>query len=307
VAVAILFVALTGFSAIWLYRVNVAPGIQASLQNGLADGWKRGYPPLGEPWKIPMWLLTVHTGRGFAWPIGDNHFGSVLTFTLWLVGVVAYWRRDNRWVWWLFVLPQALALAAAFLHKYPYLQNPRLCMFLGPGICLFVGRGYQYLVERFFAEKWRVYYHGAAAALVICAVGGIIREIALRVREVKGPGIRSTITEASELAGPAGQFVMLNDQRISDVFNYYIQRGLKQKVWLDGQLPTHFDTPGRLALVAVTSKNAHPDTDALLAAFRNRVGKRLKIVETRTAHEVLLDNKDSIVVWICEQEKSKEG
>ena len=306
-AVAILFVGLTGFSAIWLYRINVAPGIQASLQNGLADGWKRGYPPLGEPWKIPIWLLTVHTGRGYAWPIGDNHFGSTLTFGLWLVGVVAHWRRDNRWIWWLFVLPQVLAMIAAFLHKYPYLQNPRLCMFLGPGICLFVGKGYQYLVERYFADKSRLCYRYAAVALILCAIGGVVREIVLRAREVRGPGIRSTIADASKLVGPGGQFVMLNDEKISDVFNYYIQRRPRQKVWLNGQSPMDIDPAARLAVVAVASKNAHPDTDSLFAAFQRRLGRSLKIVETRVALEVLLDNKDTIVVWICEQEKLKEG
>jgi hypothetical protein len=199
----------TAASALLLYQLNIRPGLQASHTNGLANFWRAGYPPLHQPWKIPWWLLVAHTGRGFAWPIGDNHFGSTLVFLLWLAGLVVYWRRGNRWVWGLFVGPQVLALAAAFANKYPYLQNPRICMFLGPGICLFIGAGAQYLIPRFGRGNTRALYCGTALALMICALGGLGRDIALRIREIKGPGIRSTLLKASRLAGPSGQFVVL--------------------------------------------------------------------------------------------------
>jgi hypothetical protein len=293
------FVAVASVSIIFLYELNVRPGLQASLGNGLADAWQRGYPPI-QPWRIPLWLLTAQTGRGFAWPIGDNHFRSTLTCALWLTGLVVYWRRDNRWVWALFAAPQVLSLAAAFLHKYPYLQNPRLCMFLGPGICLFVGRGVQYLIDWMDREEGRRWYCLTAFALAMYALGGMARDIVLRVREVHGPGIRSTLVEASRLVGPNGQFVVLNDGNASGVFAYYIKRKVKQRVWNNGQIPAQTGPGLRLALVAVGSKTSNLDGNSLFGEFERRFGRPMKVTWSQAAHEVLLDSKDSVVVWVCE-------
>jgi hypothetical protein len=298
------FMALAALSAILMYEFDIRPGLQASLTNGLADSWKRGYPP-DQVWKIPLWLLTTQTGRGFAWPVGENHFGSTLTCALWLTGLWVYWRRGNRWVWALFVAPQVLSLAAAFLHKYPYLQNPRLCMFLGPGICLFVGQGVQYFIDRLDDEKGRVCYRFTAFALLMCAVGGMARDFVLRAREVKGPGIRSTLGEASRWVGPDGQFVMLNDGYASGVFTYYIQRTVKQRVWRNGQAPTPAEPGLMLALVAVSSKAGYADCNALFAQFEKRFGIPIKVKWSQVAHEVMTDSNDIMAVWVCECEPAK--
>jgi len=157
-----LFLALAGGSAVWLYEVNIRPSLRASQASGLQDFWSSGYPPLHQPWKIPQWLLEVHTGRGFAWPLGEKHYGSTLTTVLWLTGLVVYWRRGNKWVWVLLVLPQALLLMASFLHQYPYGADPRICMFLGPALCLFMGAGMQFLLGRLGHQRRRRCYLGVA-------------------------------------------------------------------------------------------------------------------------------------------------
>jgi hypothetical protein len=302
----LLFMALASASAISLYVLNVRPGLQASLDNGLADAWNQGYPP-AHLLKIPLWLLAVHTGRGFAWPIGDNHYRSALTCALWLTGLVVYWRRGHRWVWMLFVLPQVLSLAAAFLHKYPYLQNPRLCFFLAPGICLFVGQGAQFFLDKLDCRKRLWSYRLAAFALAMCAIGGMARDIVLRVREIKGPGIRSTLAETSQLIGPDGQFVLLNDETVSGVFTYYIKRQIHQKVWADGQFPTQTAPDLRLAVLVVISKLHDPDPNSLFVDFEKRSRKILKVTWSQTAQEVLLDSKDGFTVWVCEPEMAKFG
>ena len=294
------FAAGAAVSAVLLYQMNIRPGLQASQTNGLATCWRAGYPPLDQPWKIPLWLLRMHTGRGFAWPIGDDHFGSTLTFLLWLTGLVVYWRRGNRWVWALFVAPQLVALAAAFANKYPYLQNPRICMFLGPGICLFVGAGTHYLISRFGRNPRRALYCGTALALMACALGGLGRDIALRIREIKGPGIRSTLVEASRLAGPDGQFVVLNDDDASWVFAYYIKRLISQPVWWHGQMPAQTGPGTKLALVVVGPTEADPQANPLVAQFEKRFPRPLAVRWSQVAHQVLLDNKETIAVWVCE-------
>lgn len=292
------FAIVAAASAILLYELNVRQGLKASLGSGLADFWNQGYPP-HQLWNIPLWLLTAQTGRGFAWPVGDNHFRSTLTCVLWVAGLAVYWRRGNRWVWALLVTPQVLSLAAAFLHKYPYLQNPRLCMFLAPGICLFVGVGVQYFIGRTGGEKSRRWYFFVAFALALCAIGGLARDIVLRIREIKGPGIRSTLVDAGRLAGPNGQFVVLNPASASGVFSYYIRRTVKQQVWYNGQIPP-LTGSGQMALIAVNPKSANPEANSLFVDFEKRLGKPLKVIWSQTAHQVLLDNKDCIVVWVCE-------
>jgi hypothetical protein len=300
VAAGFAFMLVTAASALLLYQVNVRPAIQGSLANGLSDAWAGGYPPLGQPLRIPYWLLVVHTGRGFAWPIGDNHFGSSLTAVLWLTGLVVYWRQGSRSVWALLLLPQVLLLAAAGLHKYPYLQNPRLCMFLGPGICIFVAAGVTFLLDKLRLEKRHQCYRLAALVLLICAIGGIARELALRIKEVNGPGIRTTLKEASQMVGKDGQFILLNDENVSDVFAYYIRRAVAQKVWRNGRIPAEELQGRRLALVVVANRNTKTDADSLFHNFQAGWGSPLTVRWAQTARDVLLDNKDSVLIWVCD-------
>jgi hypothetical protein len=203
------FVTLAGVSALVLYESNIHAALQRSHAVSLDAFWGAGFPPLQQPWKLPWWLLTVHTGRGFAWPVGDNHFASSLTFGLWLTGLVVYWRRGNRWAWWVFVTAQGLLLAAACWHKYPYLANPRLCMFLGPGICLFVGAGLQYWIARRPWESRHGWYRFAAGVFLLCALGGLTRELALRVHELKGTGHapRPSVAELLASQTPTASFI----------------------------------------------------------------------------------------------------
>ncbi len=214
-----------------------------------------------------------------------------------------YWRRGNRFIWALLLAPQVLLLAAAFLHKYPYLQDPRLCLFLGPGICVFVAAGGQYLLGALSHEKRRLCYRFAALALLVCALGGVTREVVCRVREVKGPGIRSTLIQASQVVGADGQFVVLNDENISDVFAYYIRRAVGQKVWYNGRVPATDLQGKRLALVMVANKNTQANMDSMFRQFQAQCPTPLSVNWTRTAREVLLDNKDSISVWVCDAQK----
>src|SRR5207248_5000196 len=41
--------------------------------------WSNAFPPLEEPWKLPWWLLDIHTGQMLAYPHGGHDFGSKLT------------------------------------------------------------------------------------------------------------------------------------------------------------------------------------------------------------------------------------
>jgi hypothetical protein len=298
------FMGLAGSSAIWLYGVNIRPSLPVSQASGLQDFWSNGYPPLSHPWQIPLWLLEVHTGRGFAWPVGENHFGSTLTTVLWLTGLVIHWRRGNRWVWALLILPQVLSLTASFLHKYPYGANPRICMFLGPGICLFMGVGVQYLLGRFGHERRQRYYRVVALVLMIIAIGGAARDVVLRVREINGPGIRSTLVDAGGLVGTDGQFVVLNPMRLmkdsrratTQVFAYYMSRYVAQRIWWNGEIPSQVRLGSNLAVLAVTTEASGLDSDPF-GGFEKRFGKPMTQIWTQVAR-VPYKDKDRVIVRI---------
>ena len=291
------FMALAGGSAIWLYEVNIRSSLEVSRTVGLQAAWHWGYPPLDHPWKIPLWLVEVHTGRGFAWPVGGNQFCSTVTTVLWLTGLVVYWRRGNRWVWALFVLPHVLLLTAAFLHKYPYGANPRICMFLGPGICLFMGAGAQYLLGRLGHERRRLGYRFVALLLLCIAIGGAIRDVALRIREINGPDIRNTLIAAGRVVGTDGQFVLLPGET-SGILAYYMKRYVAQPTWRPGEIsPSQARSGSNLAVLATTREKGGLDSGSF-SGFEKRFGKPMTLVWTRFARIQPTNKEPGVVVRI---------
>jgi hypothetical protein len=173
-------------------------------------------------------------------------------------------------------------------------------MFLGPGICLFVGAGLQYLISGLRFERRRPVYCFTAVVLMLCAAGGVAREVVQRFREVKGPGIRSTLADASRRLGPNGRFVVLNFGNDTGVFNYYIRRGVEQQVCLDAKLPGQIVPGQRLALVGAACGQTEAVRALLLGELEKRLGHSVRIAWSQTAHQVLQENEDSYVVWVCE-------
>ena len=57
------------------------------------ETWRDAFPPLAEPWRLPWWLLDVHTGNMLAYPYGGNNFGSTLTTILVVAGCIRMGRR----------------------------------------------------------------------------------------------------------------------------------------------------------------------------------------------------------------------
>ncbi len=136
--VALNLVLAAAFALQWkLTQGSVAP---AALQN-MQDYWKGSFPPLGSPLRLPGWLLAVHTGEMMSFPVGGKNGASVTTFFLCLAGIVLLCRRRQTALLALCLVPPALNLAAAALHRYPYGESVRLAMHLGPVICLLAGLG----------------------------------------------------------------------------------------------------------------------------------------------------------------------
>jgi hypothetical protein len=293
----LVFMALAGSSAAGLYAVNIRPSLGVSQSSGLQAFWQMGYPPLEHPWKIPLWLLEAHTGRGFAWPLGENHFGSTLTTVLWLAGLAVYWRRGNRYVLALFLIPHFLSLLAAFLHKYPYGANPRICMFLGPGICLFMGAGVQYFLGRLGHGRRRLWYRVVASLLLFIAIGGATREVVLRIREINGPDIRSTFVAAGRVVGTDGQFVVLPGGA-SPVVDYYMRRYIAQPVWRLGEIgPSQLRSGSNLAMLGISKEPGVLDLERF-GGLETRFGKPMTLAWTQVARLQPATKEPEVVVRI---------
>jgi hypothetical protein len=102
--------------------------------------WRESFPPIAQPWKVPGWLIGVHTGTTLAYPVGGERGASTLTLVIMLVGSAFLYKRDRRLVW-LLLAPAAMGLTAATLGQYPYGGAPRITQYLVPSICLLTGLG----------------------------------------------------------------------------------------------------------------------------------------------------------------------
>jgi hypothetical protein len=161
-------------------------------------------------------------------------------------------------------------------------------MYLGPGICLFMGRGVQHWLRRLGHDQRRVSYRVVALLLLIVAMGGAARDLALRAREREGPGIRSTLVDADGLVGADGQFVVLNPRRpitgeTSQVFAYYMSRYVAKPIYWNGEIsPSQARSGSSLAVVAVTTEPGGSDVDPF-GRFEKRFGKPITRTWTQAA------------------------
>ncbi|MBS0211068.1 MAG: glycosyltransferase family 39 protein [Planctomycetes bacterium] len=141
-----------------IYRISTAVQSDQHLAP-MRDYWQAAFPPAlgGDPIGWCQWFVMAHTGEMFAYPIGDDNFGSVLSVALVIVGVVALWRGGGRWLLAVAGLLFGLAYVAAWLERYPYAGTERMTQYLGPIICVLAGAGGAALLERFKpAPRYRV-------------------------------------------------------------------------------------------------------------------------------------------------------
>jgi len=158
------------FAVLWVFQLSAV--LQSVHRTGvLTEVWSGVYPPASSPGALLAWLLATHTGRMFAYPFGGNHFGSVATTVLFVLGLAEARRRRRTGLLLLVGAPFLAGLAAAFLHLYPYGDNDRLVVYLAPGICLTAGLGAGTLLTRLTGEaKRRRVLLGVVTALVLAGL-----------------------------------------------------------------------------------------------------------------------------------------
>jgi hypothetical protein len=152
----------------------------------MSDYWGDAFPPLARPWRLPLWLLTTHTGEMFAWPLGGERGGSTLTLVCFAAGIVWAVRNGRGWLALVCLAPFGLGLVAAAMERYPYGGHPRLVQYLGPMICLAAGLGGAVILG--WVRSLRVRKAFAAAAVAVLLLVGLGIVVRTSVRPYKSPG-----------------------------------------------------------------------------------------------------------------------
>ncbi|MHC5023315.1 MAG: glycosyltransferase family 39 protein [Planctomycetota bacterium] len=163
-----------------MYVLVGAPQAASAPENILVESqtWSFTFPPLSEPWRLPLWFLDVHTGNMLAYPTGGNRGGSAATFVLCVIGGVVLWRLRRRDLL-LLLSPLPLMFVAAAMEKYPYGGSARVAQHLVPMVCILAGGGLA------AALGWRAGPDAAdrrvqiaCMVFVLFALAGIARDIA---------------------------------------------------------------------------------------------------------------------------------
>ncbi len=178
--------ACVGYGAVLAASFLIVLATSASGQNDQWGGsmrtfWLESFPPaITQPWALLKWLVAMHTGSLFAYPIGSKGGGSIVTAMCCLSGVVMLARRR---AWWLpmVLVPFGLAFIAAALSRYPYGDCERLTQYLGPPVCLLAGLGAANAIAYLRTHRARRTF-----AAVACTVLGMIA-IAQMARDLSHP------------------------------------------------------------------------------------------------------------------------
>jgi hypothetical protein len=137
-----------GATFLFLYTVFTSKQAADNLAVLRSNYWAAAFPPWGEPLKLLFWLAEAHTGRMFAYPIGEARGGSSFTTLCFAAGLAAAWRREQRALLALALGPFGLALVAAAMGRYPYGQSARTMIVMAPLICLLSGLGLAAIISR---------------------------------------------------------------------------------------------------------------------------------------------------------------
>jgi hypothetical protein len=227
------------------------------------DYWRHGFPP-DDPLGVPGWLLRVHTGRMFAYPIGDTHGGSTLTFLLFAAGVWGCWKGGNRPLVVLCLVPFALNLLAAVLHKYPYGGCCRLSQHLAPAVCLMAGVGWA-RVHEWIAPidlRTRLRWVWVSYALLAAYVaGGAVFDAAFPYRDAVSRWSRNLDRELRHQLRPGDRIVIAPGADVNENTLWYLHRFRKQTLPA-GVVPCSGDVSGRLWVLTLTKGCPAGESDA---------------------------------------------
>ncbi|HEY2840680.1 MAG TPA: glycosyltransferase family 39 protein [Pirellulales bacterium] len=148
----------------------VSSGQYKSCSDFMIDYWKGGFPP-ANPFHLAKWLFIQHSSEMMAYPMGDDHGGSIVSFFFFAIGVGAVIRRRQFTLSTMVLAPLGLALLAAALRRYPY-GGARLAQWYASLACLMVGYGAACGISWLTRPEARRRFYAAGVILLLVVGGG---------------------------------------------------------------------------------------------------------------------------------------
>jgi len=199
-----------------MYLTYARPQREAAVWITDIPTWKSAFPPLAQPWRLPLWLLDVHTGNMLAYPVGGKYGGSTLTLLLVLVGSVAAWRRC-RPVLWLLLGPLLLNFIAAAMQCYPYGSSARISLYMAPAFCWLAGLGLRTALAACLRPRAAVRgVQIAAGFLLLIVLAGIARDLMQPYKSLADRNNRQTIRLLADQAKPHDRWIVFQGLRPCD-------------------------------------------------------------------------------------------
>lgn len=141
----------------------------------------QAFPPLDSAVTFLKWFILSNTGSLFAHPVGSVKGGSTLSFVLFIVGMIYFFRKKKSVVAVLALGPLAIHFCAALLRFYPYAGHVKFSMYIAPMIYLMIGAGIFALLvtnkQKIKPEKLKRNIHIILAILALIGVGTIVRDV----------------------------------------------------------------------------------------------------------------------------------
>ncbi len=280
--------------------------------------WSNAFPPLEEPWRLPWWLLDIHTGRMMAYPHGGHNFGSTLTTLLVVAGCVRMGRRRaRRPLLMLLLSPLPPALIAAALHGYPYGTSTRTMLYMAPAFCLLAGEGTLAVLRlRHATRRGPLIVAGLLATL---PMAGTAIDVAAPYRGYEDIEHRRLARWVTAQFAPGDRAVVFNSvtppPRIPDLMmTLWMQRvgAVRYDLLSSARIPVHWEPDpesvvpepgGKLWLIIQRHGDVRFFSEARLAAYRQALERRLGAPAT-TTRLTLLDGES----WtICVYAPARRG
>lgn len=141
----------------------------------MTNYWAGAFPPAWtSPGHLLVWLVETHTGEMFAYPLGADKGGSVLTSICVAAAAWILYRRNRKSLLAMFGGILALAFVAAALHRYPYGGNSRLVQYLAPIVCLLGGLGLATILASLPKPVWRRRMLAAYLSTLLVMAGAVL-------------------------------------------------------------------------------------------------------------------------------------
>ncbi|UCD27859.1 MAG: glycosyltransferase family 39 protein [Planctomycetota bacterium] len=253
------------------------------------EEWGAGFPPVKEPWKLPIWILDVHTGNMLAYPVGGVKGGSSLTSLLVLIGIVSLWRTSREMLL-LLLGPLLFTFIAAAMHSYPYGTSARFSLYMAPAFCLLAGIGLINVIKTLRPPR-KIFRCARVTVIVMAliAIGGIIRDVMQPYKSLSDYENRRVIQWLAQQTRPSDQWISFNaaNPKLTYVDNLYRRggSGARHRYYLHrlAPVPLHWapdpmevaSTPGSQIWLIVFKDDRVPFPEDLLDNYVQRLIKRL--------------------------------